>query len=168
MEAIILRVPEFAVRVNIQRFHKRIEVLSGAGYGSLYEALSADARRAHGLSPSLWCYDELAQTRDRELLDNLITAMGKRNEALGVIISTQAPDDDHPLSQIIDDGLRGTDPSILVHLTCAPVDADPFAEATLRDCNPPGASFSTIRQSWPRPGRRGGSQPSSRDTGTCD
>jgi phage terminase large subunit-like protein len=136
MEAIILAVPEFAARVNIQRFHKRIEVLDGEGKGSIYEALSADARRAHGLAPSLWVYDELAQAKDRVLLDNLITAMGKRKRTLGVIISTQAPDDDHPLSQLIDDGLTGADPSILVQLTAAGPEDDAFAIDTLRKVNP--------------------------------
>ena len=136
IEAIILAVPEFAEAVNIQRFHKRLEVLAGDGKGSVFEALSSDARRGHGLAPSLWVYDELAQAKDRELLDNLITAMGKRDRALGVIISTQAPSDDHPLSQIIDDGLSGVDPSILVHLKSAPVDADPFAVETIRSVNP--------------------------------
>jgi phage terminase large subunit-like protein len=136
MEAIILAVPEFAVRANVQRFHKRIEVLSGEGDGATYEALSADARRGHGLAPSLWIYDELAQARDRELLDNLVTAMGKRKSSLGLVISTQAPEDDHPLSQLIDDGLSGADPSIVVHLTAAPADSDPFDEATIRAANP--------------------------------
>jgi phage terminase large subunit-like protein len=136
MEAIILAVPEFAVRTNIQRFHKRIEVLEGDGKGSVYEALSSDARRGHGLAPSLWVYDELAQAKDRELLDNLITAMGKRDRALGVVISTQAPGDDHPLSQLIDDGLSGADPSVLVHLLTAPEEADPYAVETLRAVNP--------------------------------
>ena len=136
LEAILLAVPEFAVRVNIQRFHKRVEVQSGDGAGSIFEALSSDARRGHGLAPSLWVYDELAQAKDRELLDNLITAMGKRKRALGVVISTQAPNDEHPLSQLIDDGLSGADPSILVHLKTAPADADPFAVETLRDVNP--------------------------------
>lgn len=135
-EAIMLAVPEFAARVNVQRFHKRIEVLSGEGEGSVYEALSADARRAHGLAPSFWVYDELAQAKDRVLLDNLVTAMGKRNRTLGFIISTQAANDEHPLSQLIDDGLTGVDSSILVHLLTAPEDADPFDPETIRSVNP--------------------------------
>lgn len=135
IEAIIFAVPEFAAIVNIQRFHKKIEVLAGQGRGSIYEAMSADARRAHGLAPSLWAYDELAQAKDRTLLDNLINALGKRKEALGLVISTQAADDDHPLSQMIDDGLSGVDPSIYVDLSAAPADADPFAEATWFACN---------------------------------
>lgn len=136
MEAVIRAVPEFALQVNVQRFHKRIEVIEGPAAGSVYEALSADARRAHGLAPSLFAYDELAQARDRVLLDNLINGLGKRKEALGLIISTQAPDDTHPLSQLIDDGLSGADASIFVQLLAAPSDADPFDEATWRDCNP--------------------------------
>jgi phage terminase large subunit-like protein len=136
MAAIIQAVASFALRVNIQRFHKKIEVLEGAGAGSVYEALSADVRRAHSLRPSLWIYDELAQAKDGELLGNLRTAMGKTARSLGLVISTQAPDDEHPLSQLIDDGLSGLDPSIVVHLTTTPPAADPFDPATIRAVNP--------------------------------
>lgn len=138
MSAIIERVPEFASRVNIRRGGQRrcIEVIAGPGVGSVYEALSADARRGHGLAPSWWAYDELAQTPDRRLLDALTTGMGKRKRALGIVLSTQAEDDEHPLSQLIDDGLAGTDSSIVVDLTAAPPDADVFDEAVIRACNP--------------------------------
>lgn len=136
MEAIILAVPAFAERVNIQRFHKKIEVLSGAGAGSIYEALTADARKGHGLAPTFWAFDELAQVSDFELLDNLETAMGKRNRSLGLIISTQAESDDHRLSRMIDDGLSGIDPTIVVRLLAAPADSDPFDENVLRSVNP--------------------------------
>ena len=146
MEAIILAVPEFALICNPVRFHKRIEVLEGPAAGSIYEALSADARRAHGLSPSLFAYDELAQAQDRVLLDNLINGLGKRKEALGLIISTQAPDDSHPLSQLIDDGLSGADPTTYVQLIAAPEDADPFVEATWRACNPALGIYLSIEE----------------------
>lgn len=136
MEAIIVRIPEFAARVNCQRFRKSIEVLEGDGEGSTYEALSADARKAQGLAPSLWIYDELAQVKDRELLDNLLEGMGKRKEALGIIISTQAATDLHPLSQLIDDGLKRDDPSIYVQLIAAPPDANPFDLEVLKSVNP--------------------------------
>jgi phage terminase large subunit-like protein len=141
MEAIIIAVPEFAARVNPQRFHKRMEVLDGPGIGSVYEALSADARRAHGLAPSFWVYDELAQARDGELLENLRTAMGKRKAALGMVISTQAPTDDHPLSVLIDDALEGHDDTIIIDLESAPLDADPFDRKTIADCNPAAGIF---------------------------
>jgi phage terminase large subunit-like protein len=141
MEAMIFAVPEFAERVNIRRWHKGIEVRAGDGIGSTFEALSADARRAHGLAPSFWAYDELAQARDRILLDNLTTAMGKRKRALGVVISTQAADDEHPLSQIIDDAVSGADPAVIAHVLSAPKEADAFDEATIRSVNPAFGSF---------------------------
>ena len=111
MKAIIEAVPEFEARCNLQRYGKIIEVLSGDGAGSIYESLSADDKRAHGLSPSFWMFDEFAQAPNSDLLDNLRTAMGKRSESLGVIISTQAANDQHPLSQMIDDAALGIDPA---------------------------------------------------------
>jgi phage terminase large subunit-like protein len=141
MVAVILAVPAFASRVNVQRFHKKLEVLEGVGAGSIYEALSSDSRRAHGLSPTMWAYDEFAQSKDRELFDNLQTAMGKRKRSLGIVISTQAPTDDHPLSQLIDDGLSGNDPSIKVRLLAAPMGAPPFSVKTIRSVNPAFGKF---------------------------
>ncbi|MCE7028930.1 terminase large subunit [Jiella avicenniae] len=145
-EAIIAQVPEFAARVNCTRFHKRLEVLSGAGAGSIYAAMSADARKGHAIAPSLFVFDELAQVPDRELLDNLLNGLGKRKEALGLIISTQAPDDNHALSQMIDDGLSGADPSIFVQLISAPPEADPFAEATWFACNPALGKYLSVKE----------------------
>ena len=136
MAAIIDATPEFRQRVNVVGWKKMIEVIEGVGVGSTYEALSADARRAHGLAPSLWIYDELAQAKDRELLNSLETAMGKRANTLGLIISTQASDDDHPLSVLIDDALTASDPSIVVHLNSAAAEADPFDHAVIRAANP--------------------------------
>ena len=141
MRAIIEAVPDFDQRCNIMRFHKRIEVMEGAGKGSLYESLSSDARRGHGLSPTLWVFDEYAQVKNDELLRNLQTAQGKRHESLGIVISTQAAEDNHPLSVMIDDALRGADPSTYIQLTCAPVDADPFDEALWKSVNPAWGVF---------------------------
>ena len=135
MKAIVEAVPEFAARCNLQRYGKIIEVMEGDGVGSIYESLSADDKRAHGLSPSLWIFDEYAQSPNSDLLDSLRTAMGKRSESLGVIISTQAPNDLHPLSQMIDDAALGEDPAVYLQLAAAPIDADIFDEKTWFDCN---------------------------------
>jgi phage terminase large subunit-like protein len=135
MKACLEAVPEFAARVNIQRYGKVIEVMEGDGAGSIFESLSADDKRAHGLSPSLWIFDEFARAPNTDLLDNLRTAMGKRGESLGVIISTQAANDQHPLSQMIDDAAVGDDPSVYVQLATAPTDADIFDEAIWHQCN---------------------------------
>ena len=97
--------------------------------------MSADDKRAHGLSPSFWVFDEFAQAPNCDLLDNLRTAMGKRSESLGVVISTQAANDMHPLSQMIDDAALGVDPAVYLQLAAAPNDADIFAEQTWFACN---------------------------------
>lgn len=60
------------------------------------------ARKAHGLAPSFWIADDVAQWRSRALWDNLATDMGKRAQALGVTISAQAADDTHFFSEMLD------------------------------------------------------------------
>jgi phage terminase large subunit-like protein len=141
MAAIIDEVPEFDERTNVQRFHKIIEVLDGPGKGSIYEALSADVRRGHGLAPSLWIYDEYAQVKTSELFDNLQTAQGKRKESLGIVISTQAAFDHHPLSVLIDDAAKGEEPTTYLQITAAPEDADPFDENVWQAVNPAWGTF---------------------------
>jgi phage terminase large subunit-like protein len=54
---------------------------------------------------------------------------------LGIVISTQAASDQHPLSQLIDDSALGQDPSVYLQLAAAPVEADIFDEKTWFDCN---------------------------------
>jgi phage terminase large subunit-like protein len=135
MKAIVQAMPALAQRININRFNKILEVVSGPGQGSIFESLSADDKRAHGLSPTLWIYDEFAQAPNADLLDNLRTAMGKRKESLGVIISTQAANDQHPLSVLIDEAEQNVDPGLYLQLASAPADADIFDPATWYACN---------------------------------
>jgi phage terminase large subunit-like protein len=143
MASIISQVAEFGACAHVLQRKKILVTGPGKkdGYGahavgSIYEALSADGRRGHGLSPSFWCYDELGTVKSRELFDNLVTAAGKRKRTLGLVISTQAADDEHSLSQLIDDAQTNADPTVVLHLQNAPSDADPFAEETIRAVNP--------------------------------
>jgi phage terminase large subunit-like protein len=136
MAAIATSVPAISVRVAISLQRKRIEVLEVEGTGSIYESLAAEHSRGLGLAPTLWVYDELAAARDRRLLDALMTASGKRKNSLGIIISTQAENDDHPLSVLIDEALSGRAPNTVCQLMSAPVNSDPFDIKTIRACNP--------------------------------
>ena len=151
LEAIILNVPAFASRVNVQRFHKQIEVLAGAGNGSTYEALSADARKAHGLNVSFAIYDELAQAPNRHLYDNLVTGTGGRAEPLVIVISTQSADPLHIMSELVDyeiqvrDGVID-DPAFHATIYTAPEDADPWDEATWHACNPALGDFRSLAE----------------------
>jgi len=143
MRAIIQRVPEFAGRCNIIDFHKRIHVYGeGDGYDSTYESLSSDSKTAQGLSPTAWAFDELGESDDGgALLSVLMESAGKRDETLGIVLSTQAPDDEHPLSKLIDDALSGADKSVYLQLHAAPSDADPFSDETIKAANPAWGKF---------------------------
>mgnify|MGYP002360372539 CR=1 FL=1 len=111
--------------------------------GTLYRALSAEASTAYGLSPVFIVHDELGQVRGprSELYEAIETATGAQDNPLSVIISTQAPTDADLLSVLIDDGLAGHDPRVVVSLYSASVDGDPFDEATIRQANPAFGDF---------------------------
>lgn len=129
---IIYEVESFDAACNVQTHLKKITVHRGRGKGTVVKCMSRNPKKGHGLAPSLWIYDELAQVQDNgELLANLETGMGKRHESLGIVISTQAPNDQHPLSEMIDH----PDEDTFVQLTCAPEDA-PLDMETVRACNP--------------------------------
>ncbi len=114
--AYIEATPWMAAAVNIKDWHKEIVHEDSQ---SIWRALTSDARKAHGLAPSFWVADEVAQWRSRELWDNLATGMGKRAQALGVTISTQAADDLHFFSELLD---AEPDPTVYVQLHAAPKD----------------------------------------------
>ncbi|WP_245304985.1 terminase large subunit [Rhizobium leucaenae] len=115
------------------------------GNGSFYRALSAEAGTKHGLNPSVWIYDELAQARDRELYDVLRTSQGARKEPLGIVISTQSPDPEHPLSKLIDDGLLANSPDIAVHLYAVPDEVeDIYDEEVWYGANPALGDFRSL------------------------
>lgn len=94
--------PAYARRCNVQRHAKVIEDMVS---GSKFRALSSDAKKAHGLSPSVVILDELAQWGSgagRALYDALTTASGARKSPLTIVISTQSADDHALMSQLVD------------------------------------------------------------------
>lgn len=114
--------------------------------GSFYRALSADAGTKHGLNPSLWIYDELAQARNQELYEVMNSSQGARDEPLGIIISTQSPDPEHPLSKLIDDGLEANDLRTLVHLYAVPEEFDAYDPANWHLANPALGDFKSLAE----------------------
>lgn len=116
--AYIEATPWMAARVNIRDWHK--EIIDEENH-SRWRALTSDARKARGLAPSFWIADEVAQWRSRELWDNLATGMGKRESALGVTISTQAADDLHFFSEMLD---AEPSPTVYTQMHAAPDDCD--------------------------------------------
>lgn len=146
MVAIIDRHPYLTHRTNIIRFQKQIEDLTN---GSIYVALSSEAKTKMGLSPSMCVYDELGVSHDRTLYDAMDSAQGARKEPLLMVISTQAADDFAPLSRLIDYGLKVQAGDVVdrtFHLTLyrAPDDADPWAFETWKAANPALGDFRSL------------------------
>lgn len=147
--AIIERTPWLAERISIRRHSKELEDIGEGGTGTVYAALSADVATKHGLSPSFVVYDELGQATSRDLYDVLDTAMGARAEPLLLVISTQAADDNAPMSELVDYGLRVErgdikDPSFYLALYTAPPELDPWDPKTWRLANPALGDFRSL------------------------
>jgi len=106
--------------------------------GTKYKALSAEASTSFGLSPVLLVHDELGQVRGPQsgLYEALETATAAQESPLSIVISTQAPNPDDLLSQLIDDALTGADPRTVLRFQTAPVEMDAFTEDAIRAANP--------------------------------
>ncbi|ROO26687.1 terminase large subunit [Salinisphaera orenii] len=148
MRAMIERHPELTDRCNIRSFNKLIE---DDVSGSTYRALSADARTKHGLNASFVIYDELAQAPNRNLYDVLATSTAARAEPLFVTISTQSPDPNHVLSELVAYGrkvLDGSvdDPTFHATIYAAPDDADWLDENVWHACNPALGDFRSLEE----------------------
>jgi phage terminase large subunit-like protein len=130
---IVEREPELKDKIDLVPSTK---TMIGRPTGSVYRAVSREAGTKHGYSPSVVIYDELAQAISRNLYDVFDTSFGARTEPLFIAISTQSNDPEHILSKLIDDGLSGTDPSIICHLYAADEDCELNDERQLRKANP--------------------------------
>ena len=136
--AMLERRPSLLERLHVQAWQKSItDKISG----TIYQALSSDARKAHGLNPSVVIADELAQWRSRTLYDNLVSGMGGRPEPLTVVISTRSPDPHHVMSELVAYGqqvLDGVieDPTFAPVIYAAPADADWLDEDGLARLQP--------------------------------
>ncbi len=148
MEAVIMATPWMAARLNVQRFHKRIE---DDETGSIYRALASDGKAVHGTASSFIVCDELAQWKKRELFDVLRTSMGKREEPLLVAIGTQSPSPLNIMSELIDAAERVNsgevdDPSSHGAIYAVPEDADPYDPANWPLANPAIGTFVSAEQ----------------------
>jgi phage terminase large subunit-like protein len=133
-------------RIIIREHNKTLEDVDT---GSVYTALSSDARKAHGLNVSFAVMDELAQWKSRDLYEALTTGGAARAEPLFVVISTQSHDANHVMTEITKYGrnvLDGTidDPTFFAAIYAADDEADPWDEATWFACNPALGDFRSL------------------------
>ena len=146
MVALINRHPALSARTNVTSFRKEIYDLVN---GSIYVALTAEAKTKLGLSPSFVIYDELGSADGPALFDAMDSALGARENPLMLVISTQAADDFAPMSQLIDYGLKLKggeihDPAFHLTLYTAPENADPWSRKAWRAANPALGDFRSL------------------------
>jgi phage terminase large subunit-like protein len=122
-----------------------------------YRALSAEGGSNMGLSPILAIIDEMGQIRGDydAFVEAIETAQGAYDEALELVISTQAPTDSDMLSLRIDDAIRSEDPHIVCHVYSADelaklLDIDPnevsvVDERAWRAANPASGQIPVVR-----------------------
>jgi phage terminase large subunit-like protein len=127
MKALIRADEYLRPRIAIRDFTKE---LRDTETESTYAALSSDARKAHGLSPTFVVCDELAQWKGRDLYDNLVTGTGAHAEGLMVVISTMSADPEHVMSELVRHGKNKLEglidaPTFLPVIFAARADADP-------------------------------------------
>lgn len=128
---------------KIVRVVPSAKVLHGLTMNTTYEALSAEAGTAHGLSPVLAIHDEMGQVRGEfdAFIEAIETAQGAYDDALQLVISTQAPSDADMLSIRIDDAERSKDPTIVSHVYAAPADAELTDPEAWKAANPALGTF---------------------------
>jgi phage terminase large subunit-like protein len=136
--------PELTAELRVVDSTKTIICMAN---GSRYEALSADVETKHGLNPTVVIYDELAQSKSRDLYDVLETSQSARHEPLFAVISTQSNDPQHILSKLIDDGLNANDATIVCHLYAVPEDCENiFDPKVWRKANPALGDFRSLAE----------------------
>lgn len=149
MRGMVEQDEELSARLNIVYSSKKIEDTVS---GSVYQALSAEARSKHGRSSSFIIFDELAQFgADRELYDVMKTSRGAHVEPLIWVISTQARDDQALFSELVDYGKRVnageiTDPSFMAFIYETPLDADIWDEKNWYLSNPALGDFRSLQE----------------------
>ena len=140
--------PWLLQRVKVIESTKRIIHREDKSY---YKAIAADAGSQFGMGIDLVVYDELAQAKNRSLYDTLMTSLGSQIEPLMLIISTQAPADQHLLSELIDYGSKVSqgiidDPSFVAHVYSVPMDADWLDEKQWKKANPGLGDFRGLQE----------------------
>lgn len=143
---ILFRFVAALVRANAKlRLHLKVidstKTVTHRDDGSHYMAIAAEAGGQFGEGLDLVVYDELAQAKNSALYDALMTSLGSQVEPLMMIISTQAPANDHILSELIDYGLKVKqgeidDDTFAVHLYAANDNCDLMEEAEWHKANP--------------------------------
>jgi phage terminase large subunit-like protein len=120
--------------------------LIGLPLNVTYQALAADGKTAHGLSPVLAILDEIGQVRgpQSDFIDAITTSQGAHAAPLLLAISTQAASDADLLSVWLDDAMKSEDSRIVCHLYAAPEGAELLDEEAWKAANPALGIFRSL------------------------
>lgn len=129
------------------------KILVGLPANVEYQALSADAKTAHGGSPILAILDEVGQVKgpSDEFFDAITTSQGAYGldddgpAPILIAISTQAATDNDLLSRWIDDATKSKDPRIVCHLYAAPENCELDDRKAWEAANPAMGLFRSER-----------------------
>ena len=136
--ALVHRIEWLDQRINIQSHTKTMTDLPTE---STYKAISNKVEQTYGYSCSMYVIDEVGFFKDDAMIQALETSCGSRSQPLGLLIGTQAPNDEAVFSKKIDyckrvEAGEVKDPSVCMTLISAPVDADIFDEKVWKKYNP--------------------------------
>ncbi len=114
--------------------------------GSVYSALSSDAKTKLGLSARVVIIDEGGQIKGErsKFVETLETSQGATQDPIIFYISTQAEEDGDYLSIIIDDAETFKDPKTVCHVYTSDKDCDLLDEEQWKKSNPALGVFRTI------------------------
>lgn len=121
--------------------------LHGLPLNVTYKALSAEGKKNMGGSPILAILDETGQVvgPSDPFVDAVVTSQGAHDgEALLIVISTQAQNDNDLLSIWIDDALKGDDPHSICHLYAAEEGCDVLDRKAWHAANPALDTFRSL------------------------
>lgn len=121
--------------------------LHGLPLNVTYKALSAEGKKNMGGSPILAILDETGQVvgPSDPFVDAVVTSQGAHDgEALLIVISTQAQNDNDLLSIMIDDALKGDDPHSICHLYAADESCDVLDRKAWHAANPALDTFRSL------------------------
>ena len=121
--------------------------LVGLTMNAEYEALSAEGSTAHGGSYIVAILDEVGQIKGPkdDFVDAIRTSQGAYDDALLLVISTQAPTDADLMSIMIDNAIQFQDPATVCHLYTAAKDCDLLDEQAWYAANPALGLFRSLR-----------------------
>ena len=121
--------------------------LIGLSMNVEYQAISADAKGAHGGSPIVAILDEVGQIRGPTdaFVEAIETSQGAYDgKALLIAISTQAPTENDLFSRWIDDAATSRDQRIVSHVYAAPADCELDDRKAWQAANPALGVFRSL------------------------